>query len=890
MSNRLQAIILGLLSAVLVLFLAFPESDSELKATGILTDSFVITSAPGNQKYPTLAYNETSNEFLVAWSDEDNVGSGTDIAAQRIAGNGILLGGEIAVSPAPDIQLQPDVVVRAGSPEYLVVWPDYRDMASSDVDIWGQVIGTNGALVGSNIHISDRPGRQRTPAVGYCPSTDSYISIWDEDEDAASAWDFYIFGQQISATTRQPIGEVITVTADYPSPAHQQVNADLICNSQHNECLSIFRDARDPDQGSGTNDDIYGQLLTCTGEVTLNDDFPVTVQFSEAPGGNKQNLPTGAYNSLTDQYLVVWQDARNDGDASTPLDHLDIYGQLLSGRGQRLGTPINVNIPITTADGNQDQPVVAYSTQHNVFLVVWTDYRGEDADIYGQILLPSGFPLGPEIVISDALGYQGEPAVTTNESNGQFLIIWQDNRDQTLNGSDIYGRFLEPQEISSLFLPIISNDEDSLVIPSNAEASARTWLMEQTNTFNTFSTLPGYEADGCTDNVGRYNNMGAITCYSAVLGDALVSFDVCGDFGTTEQRAFLGKYGRGFMYDQAVGAIAWLMAGETEKAQRLLAHVSSYQNTDGSFGFSFNSVGCNPNDADNFYDYSYIRSGTVSWIAYAFVMYHRVTNDPQFLDEAKRAADYLISEQQVDSPGDPRDGLIRGGFGSYLPDSTFVNQNIEWVSTEHNIDAYFLMRDLATATGEAKYALAAEDIRLGLLNKLWDETKGRLDRGIKEDLSRDNVDTLDAASWGAIFLTAIGETEKAQRSLDFVDNTFLEWVDGIWGYKPNAGDIDGVNWDHEYVVWSEGSLGVAVAYLKLGGASNLARAQEIIIEMTKLQEAYDAGGGILYAAYAGLEMGDFARVPSVAGTGWSIMALRAWSDPAANGLFWGNTP
>lgn len=890
MSYRLQAIILAFILAILVIFLAFPGRDSELKADGMLTDSFVITAAPGNQKYPTLAYNETSNEFMAAWSDEGNVGSGTDIAAQRVADNGTLLGGEIAVSTAPDIQLQPDVVVRTGSPEYLVVWPDYRDMVTSDVDIWGQVIGANGALLGGNIHISDRPGRQRIPAVGYCPSTDSYFSIWDEDEDAASAWNFYIFGQQVSATTRQPIGEVITVTADYPSPAHQQANADLICNSQHNECLALFRDARDPDQGSGNNDDIYGQLLTCTGEVPLNDDFPVTVQYSAAPAGNKQNFPTGAYNSLTDQYLVVWQDARNDDDASTPLDHHDIYGQLLSGTGQRRGTPINVNIPITTADSNQEQPAIAYSAQYNVYLVVWTDYRGADADIYGRILLPTGFPLGPELVISDAIGYQGEPVVTTNESNGQFLIIWQDNRDQISNGSDIYGRFLQPQEISSLYLPIILNDDDSLVIPSTAEASARTWLMEQTNTFDALDTLPGYEAGGCTDEVGRYNNMGAITCYPAVLGDALVSFDVCGDFGAAEQKAFLGKYGRGFMYDQAVGAIAWLMAGETDKAQRLLAHVSSYQNADGSFGFSFNSVGCNPDDADNFYDYSYIRSGTVSWIAYAFVMYHRVTNDPQFLDEAKRAADYLISKQQVDSLGDPRDGLIRGGFGTYLPDSTFVNQNIEWVSTEHNIDAYFLMRDLAAATGEAKYTLAAEDIRHGLLNELWDETKGRLDRGIKEDLSRDSVDTLDAASWGAIFLTAIGETAKAQRSLDYVDNTFLEWGDGIWGYKPNAGDVDGINWDYEYVVWSEGSLGVAVAYLKLGGSPNLARAQEILIEIAKLQEAYDANGGILYTVYAGLEMGDFARAPSVAGTGWFVMALRAWSDPVGKDLFWGDTP
>jgi hypothetical protein len=81
-----------------------------------------------------------------------------------------------------------------------------------------------------------------------------------------------------------------------------------------------------------------------------------------------------------------------------------------------------------------------------------------------------------------------------------------------------------------------------------------------------------------------------------------------------------------------------------------------------------------------------------------------------------------------------------------------------------------------------------------------------------------------------------------------------------------------------------------MAYMKLGGAFNEARAREIIAEMAKLQTAYDANGGLLYAAYAGIEKDDFARAPSVAGTGWFIMALRAWSDPAAKDLFWGPTP
>ncbi len=901
MRRRFQLIVLVGLIACLVTVALVANPDHAVTADTMLDEPFAISIADNHQTMPALAYNETTGEFLVAWVDERNPDNRMDIFAQRLAGNGTLLGGEIEVAIAPNHQSNPDIVVRSGSPEYLVVWSDYRNVDTSSLDIWGQPIGADGAVLGDNTRISNRPGQQRHPAVGYCASSDSYFTVWEEDEDAVGPWKFFIFGQQVSAATHQPVGTTITVTADYEDRAFQQVRADLVCNPAQDECLALFRDARDASLGSGSNNDIYGQRLSCVGETLLRDDIPITVQYSEKPGGNKQNAPVGAYNDRADQYMIVWQDERNDDDASSAGDHGDIYGQLLSGVGRRLNTGININIPITTATGHQEQPAIAYSTRDNLYLVVWADYRGADADIYGQVLLPSGFPIGPEIVISDATGDQVAPAVAYNQSTGQFLIVWQDHRMLTSTGADIYGYLLNPQSWLGLYLPMALADGQP-AWPETAEAAARSWLQSQTNRYDQPGDIPGYNRDGCDDQVVRYDNADNKTCYPAIPGDALVSFDFCGPFGTDDQERYLGKYGRGFIYDQAVGAIAWMLAGETETARRLLTHIASYQNEDGSFGFSFNGRGCNQEDADSFYDATYIRSGTISWIAYAFVMYYRVTGEDQFLDAAKRAADYLLSQQQVQDAADPRDGLIRGGSGTYTRvDSTFKPGQIEWVSVEHNIDAYFLMRDLAEATGNDDYARAAMEIRQGLLEQLWNEEKGRFDRGLGADGQRDTADTLDAASWGAIFLTAIGETEKAQRSLDFAHATYGEWTDRLWdyhpgwadrlwGYKPDAGNVEAINWDYRYIVWSEGSLGMAIAYMKLDGTANRDRARAIIAEMAKLQEIPDANGGLLYAVYAGYEADDFARAPSVAGTGWFVMALQSWSDPVARDQFWGGTP
>jgi len=59
--------------------------------------------------------------------------------------------------------------------------------------------------------------------------------------------------------------------------------------------------------------------------------------------------------------------------------------------------------------------------------------------------------------------------------------------------------------------------------------------------------------------------------------------------------------------------------------------------------------------------------------------------------------------------------------------------------------------------------------------------------------------------------------------------------------------------------------------------------------MARLQER-DPAGGLMYAVYAGDELTDFSRVPSVGGAGWFVMTLRALADPSARDAFWGTMP
>ena len=163
----------------------------------------------------------------------------------------------------------------------------------------------------------------------------------------------------------------------------------------------------------------------------------------------------------------------------------------------------------------------------------------------------------------------------------------------------------------------------------SAEEKASDWLKGQMVEFNSYDDIPGYSQDECwPDKVTRYKD-GKRACYTPMPGIALVSFDFC-DYGTPDQKAYLGRYGRSFVYDQAVGAIALTMQGEMVTAAKVLSFTSSYQNQnnphapDGSFGFSFQNVGCT-GERDSFYDMDYLRSGANAWLGHSAVFHYQLT-------------------------------------------------------------------------------------------------------------------------------------------------------------------------------------------------------------------------------------------------------------------------
>ncbi len=175
--------------------------------------------------------------------------------------------------------------------------------------------------------------------------------------------------------------------------------------------LVVWHDGRDNDATA----DIYGARVSQSGTVLDPAGIPISTaagsQFNAAVSFDGTN------------FLVVWGD--NRGVART-----DVYGARVSPSGAVLDTN---GIPISTAAYDQDCPALSFDGTN--YLVVWTDHRNDNDDIYGARVSPSGAVLDPQgVAICDTMRPQGYPAVSFDGTN--YLVAWWDSRNASPN---IYG-------------------------------------------------------------------------------------------------------------------------------------------------------------------------------------------------------------------------------------------------------------------------------------------------------------------------------------------------------------------------------------------------------------------------------------------------------------------
>jgi hypothetical protein len=326
----------------------------------------------------------------------------------------------------------------------------------TDASPVGGEVGTNDFRISDMGPLYQSWPAALNPAIAYNSTNNEYLAVWQGDDVYDEC--FEIYGQRINAATGAEIGTDFRISdmgASDTDARFQAKHPAVAYSSTQHEYLVVW-------SGDDTTDfelEIYGQRLDASdGSEVGNNDFRISdMGDNDGDTAFSATVPALAYNSVDNEYLVVWQ-----GDDTSPGNNdLEIYGQRLDASD---GTEVGANdfriSDMGTADGATfaaSDPAVAYNRIDNEYLVVWDgdDDSGSLVDaefeIYGQRLdATDGSEVGDNDFRVSNIGTDGsrwfgaeEPAVVYNSVAHEYLVVWQgDSLDLTNAEFEIYGQRL----------------------------------------------------------------------------------------------------------------------------------------------------------------------------------------------------------------------------------------------------------------------------------------------------------------------------------------------------------------------------------------------------------------------------------------------------------------
>jgi hypothetical protein len=419
---------------------------------------------------PQAAYSITENKYLVVWAADDDTGSLVDnefeIFGQFISD----IGEEIHTN---DFRIsftgtdgdtnfrsdQPDITWNSVNNEFLVVWKGETSI-DGEYEIYGQRINANsGALIGSNFRISDVGADGDTnygalrPKVSYSSTSNEYLVVWEADDENVNN-ELEIYGQRLSNIGAEIGSNDFRISNQLPEG---DANFDaryphLSWNSTDNEFLVVW-------QGETTvngETEVFGQLYDANTNVLVGSNFKISdIGIDGDTSFTIGQFVRTAYNSTDEEYLVVW----NGSDIIT--NQYEIYGQRLTSSGNEIGSNDFKITSVTNINSTFDawSPAITWNEKNNEYFLVYradANNTQNEEEIYGQKITNTGSNSGGAFLLSD-MGNDGDanydadnPAVITN-GHDAYLVVWEgyDNIAPNDGETEIYMQMYGSFSLSS---------------------------------------------------------------------------------------------------------------------------------------------------------------------------------------------------------------------------------------------------------------------------------------------------------------------------------------------------------------------------------------------------------------------------------------------------------
>ena len=299
---------------------------------------------------PTVAYDQRSDEYLVAWQEVHSGSTGYEIYGRRVGGGGDPRGAAFLISAgtATENEGRPHLATNTAAGEHLVVWHAFTN---GNWRIWAQRVTPAGQLLGGNVVVSASTSDTQNPRAVYNAARNEYVVVWQDFRNAR--WDVY--AQRLGATGGPLGGNLAIATA-----TGNKGRCDVASDPTTGAYLVVWDDTR------AGNDDVYAQRLDGNGSLSGSN-------FAVAATTAAEVAPVTGFDPASKRFLVAWWEYRGTND-------YDVYAQFLPGSG----ATDQASFAVSTAAETQSQVDVVKNAPGGPLLVLWQDFRAGSYDVYGQ--------------------------------------------------------------------------------------------------------------------------------------------------------------------------------------------------------------------------------------------------------------------------------------------------------------------------------------------------------------------------------------------------------------------------------------------------------------------------------------------------------------------------
>lgn len=329
-----------------------------------LGEEFVVSNATGRQKKPVVAYDGPGHRFMVVWQDDrsgsgagiygqlvnaDGTMHNTVSDANFVISAGITSGGYSDPAIAYDSvnrrflivsvstgcyftcsyaiagkimnadgssytpnaftisftnfdagKANPSAAYDSLNQRYLAAWGDDVNSATTQRDIYGQLVNANGTLSGANFVIAAADATQDSPSVAsyLTGTTGGYYAVWQDNRNAATTGTD-IYKLELSSSGTYTAGTDTLLSGAASTQANPSIAAgSMLCKIEQcgiSTCVtycSFF--AAWQDYRNSSQWDIYGANTEGTFEVDVS-------------AGTLQTNPAVAYNSLCENFVIAYE-------------------------------------------------------------------------------------------------------------------------------------------------------------------------------------------------------------------------------------------------------------------------------------------------------------------------------------------------------------------------------------------------------------------------------------------------------------------------------------------------------------------------------------------------------------------------------------------------------